>query len=525
MLSLTKHLRPAPYPYGLLTLRLLGKLGGMNRHFLTQPMDIEPDNSLKVTDLSFECSWPSSDDGDSAHSLKEEQKHNFDMFAMPLPLQHALKVLKLIVNAPEPSKQKKVVQQDCQFNRDSLDVALSGKVKMENLDLDAYKIHCLEEIKTHQAKAAFTVLQSALAAIVDINLDFNELSIPTGGTPNSEPYEGKTFDGDEGARVKRHVQPHETKTEKSLKLIFEGLFHSTRLECLKKDAILLLKGISTHIVLVFATHADCVIRVDANGDDAYGPHQNDIGSHEAQIERGASLSNGKQQPLVPFGCFRFIKSLDTSVNLFCLNESIANILTEENEEVRNIALHVIEHIADLFQQDLTRCRHTTTKSNTTKPWDGVEFFFESLLHYMCQTCLATLWKFRPGVYDGICKIIGLMGMEWCRRFEVAIMHVALSCVKSSPSEIASANIDALRFYWRVCWYLYGCPSAWNSNSDILIHDTVSLPHDINLVPPFRSRERSNIVEKTKYKPPKPPNSGAILSMLVSELGSTKQLVR
>ena len=34
MKALSIHLRPAPYPYGLLTLRLLGKLGGKNRRVL-----------------------------------------------------------------------------------------------------------------------------------------------------------------------------------------------------------------------------------------------------------------------------------------------------------------------------------------------------------------------------------------------------------------------------------------------------------------------------------------------------------
>ena len=40
MVSLCNHLRPAPYPYGLLSLRLLGKLGGRNRLFLRGFMDI-----------------------------------------------------------------------------------------------------------------------------------------------------------------------------------------------------------------------------------------------------------------------------------------------------------------------------------------------------------------------------------------------------------------------------------------------------------------------------------------------------
>src|SRR3546814_19480472 len=38
------HIRPAPYPYGMLALRLLGKLGGRNRQFLrTYSPDVQRD--------------------------------------------------------------------------------------------------------------------------------------------------------------------------------------------------------------------------------------------------------------------------------------------------------------------------------------------------------------------------------------------------------------------------------------------------------------------------------------------------
>jgi len=41
MLSIASHLRPAPYPYGMLALRLLGKLGGKNRRFLGRSLALE----------------------------------------------------------------------------------------------------------------------------------------------------------------------------------------------------------------------------------------------------------------------------------------------------------------------------------------------------------------------------------------------------------------------------------------------------------------------------------------------------
>ena len=60
MQGLTYHLRPAPYPYGLLTLRLLGKLGGKNRLWLGESIPaladaLEEGNS--VPKLSIEGMW------------------------------------------------------------------------------------------------------------------------------------------------------------------------------------------------------------------------------------------------------------------------------------------------------------------------------------------------------------------------------------------------------------------------------------------------------------------------------------
>ena len=61
MTALSNHLRPAPYPYGLLTLRLLGKLGGKNRCFLRDPLDVMSGNrEERVLSLPYE--WASGDE-------------------------------------------------------------------------------------------------------------------------------------------------------------------------------------------------------------------------------------------------------------------------------------------------------------------------------------------------------------------------------------------------------------------------------------------------------------------------------
>lgn len=61
MQSLSRHLRPAPYPYGLLTLRLLGKLGGRNRDFLREPLPVAIQEHVDdCPKIMFNVEWPNS---------------------------------------------------------------------------------------------------------------------------------------------------------------------------------------------------------------------------------------------------------------------------------------------------------------------------------------------------------------------------------------------------------------------------------------------------------------------------------
>ena len=65
------HLRPFPYPYGTLALRILGKLGGRNRHFISRPMALPaaPPGAAAFERgepaLALACAWSAGDAGAS----------------------------------------------------------------------------------------------------------------------------------------------------------------------------------------------------------------------------------------------------------------------------------------------------------------------------------------------------------------------------------------------------------------------------------------------------------------------------
>lgn len=88
MVALSRHLRPAPYPYGLLTLRLLGKLGGKNREFLREPMNLPAGPEMIDGSCSVKCRW-NKVDGFLCSSKSS--------FALPYPLGRCLRLLRYVM--------------------------------------------------------------------------------------------------------------------------------------------------------------------------------------------------------------------------------------------------------------------------------------------------------------------------------------------------------------------------------------------------------------------------------------------
>ncbi len=104
MTALSIHLQPAPYQYGLLTLRLFGKLGGKNRRFLRELSDVVSAEETQDDEpvLSVEYFW----DNSQPTALKMHQQEDSSGEVQPhqsptkhslqLPLDRAVQTLKII---------------------------------------------------------------------------------------------------------------------------------------------------------------------------------------------------------------------------------------------------------------------------------------------------------------------------------------------------------------------------------------------------------------------------------------------
>lgn len=156
MQSLTRHLRPAPYPYGLLTLRLLGKLGGNNRKFLRHPMVLSYQYGKKLPPTpcpSIYCSY--SGIGDLDVVMQDTQRSLIsESLPLPIPLSRCLEMIKMIATASQSLLQGNAWEAESYMNY-TKQLWDSG---IEELDIVGYKKVVIASTLQDHAEACFEIL-------------------------------------------------------------------------------------------------------------------------------------------------------------------------------------------------------------------------------------------------------------------------------------------------------------------------------------------------------------------------------
>lgn len=540
MLALTLHLQPAPYPYGLLCLRLIGKLGGKNRLFLQEIMSQNRDENELITahQLSLQCEWLCQSSPESNEVSDEmEPKVSTSSFLLPLPLERAVEVLRLTAKSP-----KIVVKKDGKSNIQStpiVDWHCSEALFQDSrcLDINSLTVDFLENTKKEQSKAAFAVIKGALASVLDVN-DGGVLPVDCNGTCSNEEEKieslleasGNNESGDASADV-------DVNTE-AFRRICDGLFAAAAVDGLREEAMGLLKGVAAHVLLVVSSNERYIARIDGDG-SATDPFQN-----PDEYESSDHI-DGKVKPLKPFGCFRLSGPLDGDINPFAFNQSLVDAFSSGSALAATEVIHFVIEMFGKINSKIAEKKNGdkdaddgeeevavggnkdgSTEGEGVKE-EGIEsnlmdkssvvdlngnscgkILFEQLLSEFCLACFSNEWIDRTGVMDGIILLMRKLGLGWCKHFEVALLHTAIFAVKDAPSHVANACEDAMFFFVRVTSFFYGSPASWEGSPDI---------YDI-LSPDGYSQVLSSAAKPVSV-------SKASLTLVVAEIASTNALVR
>jgi len=213
MQSLSRHLKPAPYPYGLLTLRLLGKLGGKNRQFLREPMLVCGPKSLRdESNMFIKCSWSKVDDAMDVDGEEKDDGSNQDL-SLRLPLGRCLAVLRSLSLSQSAQVDAEVEVKNYQRRED---ISRLWGCGIEDFDVAAYSKDVIDGTKGDQAWASLAVIRTAIKDIVGA----------------VGPEEGSGATADEAVDTKR---------------VCIGLLHACVIEETKGDAWTLLKDLVPRI--------------------------------------------------------------------------------------------------------------------------------------------------------------------------------------------------------------------------------------------------------------------------------------
>ncbi|KAL7534798.1 hypothetical protein ACHAXR_010621, partial [Thalassiosira sp. AJA248-18] len=615
MKSLTEeHLQPAPYPYGLLCMRLLGKLGGVNRLWMGELIGDDGNERKKSRmikqsgGLGMHCEWK--------RGSKEGGEEANGSFLLPFPLARSVEVLCCVAAAPPiviigDDDDSKHITSNTNADRSSPSTP-SNLYQGENftkllscdprtLNLNQYSMELMEETKRSQSRSALDVLRAALASVLDIQDDggedgsgkmmisifaTNEKSVVqsvkdgTAGTTSND-------DRDKAATALPPNPPQQRHQNfnADFKLICNGLFAASTHTYLHDEAILLLKGLATHIFYLLSTHRRYITRIDSDGcpidsyhrhkqdDDGNGDggfnHNNDndgdyADEYAKQFENQNHIADhGKLQPLQSFGCFRLSGPLaDMNIDPFVFNESLAEAFTDAEVRGSHVAAKaVMDHVIEVFervQKDVggsgakpdddgkekvedvemkteggdspspkdvvAEAKGTATDSNTTASSVWGTILFENLLSSLSQQCYTQPWNCRSGAMLAIFQLMTKMGLNWSRQYQVEILHTAMFLIKDTPDGIAAASRESLRFFLRVSWFFFGGPPSWRMEGD---DDGDESPIVYDVLCPTNSNKPPAVVPVGGEEETSKPVSvnRASLTLILSEIASTKPLVR
>jgi hypothetical protein len=543
MVALTRHLQPAPYQYGMLCMRLVGKMGGINRLFLREmagyanPRLTEGNMSRIVCGreyLSMYCEWQG-EAGDGPSS---------DMsFLLPFPLGRAVDVLRCVAAAPcitvashgDHSNNSQPSQVSCHNFYELL------SVDPRTFDLKNYSIEVMEEAKASQSKSAFTVLRAALASLLDIDDEGGNRQISICNKNRVAPTKHDAIvlpsDEDEGPDVV--ISQQGKNYNHDFKLICDGLYAASNHDDLKDEALLMLKGLGSHIFYLLLSHRANITRIDRDG-CPIDPYHGDGSSGSLDNEKHNSQNHVAEKiQFNSFGCFRFSGPLDCcDIDPFVFNEALADAFTDSGVNKSHLtAMVVMHHVVELFHHVKANAEATpdedkgepiddeimdvcspTVTGNVQPSQDATEWgdiLFENLLSKLCSLCFSQPWNHRTGVMSGLFDLVVMMGLTWSQQYQVEILHAAMFIIKDTPDGIAHASKASVRFFLQVSWFFFGGPSSWKESGTI-IYD-VLCPTTTNI------KSTLNVYDETLTAPMSVKE--ASLTLILSEIASTKPLVR
>ena len=168
---------------------------------------------------------------------RDKQQSYYD-FLLPLPLEQAVKVLEMITSGTGANIEEEKTDESTEDSTNMWD-SFSRHFKAEEFNMKQFEKKLIGKIKERQSHSAFIIIRSALSTILDLSGESETDTEPSGENQKEE----------ENTMNIGNLNMNEGSETESLKLIGMGLFYATIYESLKDEAVMLLEGLVTHLIV------------------------------------------------------------------------------------------------------------------------------------------------------------------------------------------------------------------------------------------------------------------------------------
>ncbi|KAG6974225.1 hypothetical protein JG687_00000453 [Phytophthora cactorum] len=446
--ALNTHLIPPPYPYGELAMRILGKIGGRNRQYLMDPLNLDY-NEHSFTGLTFTFQW-----GEEGDSMDIDMKG--DGVALTSGSRFPMKMDVLVAQATKVLRtylQSTSTERNNTSKADSRLADVDEFEEGENLARPSFLLE--KDDKTLQletetmAKIRGSILQHkrcafmfvSHAAVVSLNVNY---------FANVDHEAVETEADDVGAQ---HVEPmRKVMSQEALRAtrsqLLQVLFETVVDVDVGTEARKVLEGIAGHLTVLALANCsrdqpDFAVLSSLHASTLYAATRGlSPGRHLATTKRIETLRQAA------YGTSKMMEA-DVTNDFYSFVQAVSVALSSPDQHVVDAAKEVATFII----------------KTTIARFDSPQLAMErggALFNRMCEVfshgCYDKgSWRQKLGGAIGLQLLVDLLEPQWCHENELTIIKALFFVLSDHPPEVSAtvsaetgeALVNVVKTAWKV----------------------------------------------------------------------------
>lgn len=429
--ALNTHLIPPPYPYGELAMRILGKIGGRNRQYIMDPLNLDFSEHY-FTGLTFGFRW-SGDSGSSEGTLR-----SFPM-SMDVLIDRATKVLRGYMRKTEHEwvhigkVDSRLVDVDEFEEGDTSGPSFLLEKDEKTLELEANTMEKIRKSILQHKRCAFTFVSRAAVVSMELNRKTRYRSSSADGE-----FSGRADDMSDDDMTANESFPPMTRIvaleaqRQIRKNLLEILFETMVDIDLGDEAASLMEAMSIHYTTLALS---CCTRTSANFAELASLHPSTLFPGTRGLSPGRHLATTKRIETLRHAAYGVpdIREDDVSNEIETFHQAILEALSSSDSSVVEGGRKVLQWIVD-----------TITKSHGSGKL--AIYHGGGVLNNLCEVfshaCYdKSSWRKKLGGTTGLQFLMDVLDPQWCHENQLTIVKALFFVLSDHPAEV-SATVSA-----------------------------------------------------------------------------------